>query len=85
MKKIGIDVRTTAEVFENPAPGSLHIELSDLPNQVEGKVENKDAEILIFCEKGGRAGQAKDFLATLGYTNVTNFGSWREWNESLKS
>ena len=84
MKKIGLDVRTAAEIFENPAPGSLHIQLSDLPNEVESKISEKTAEVLVFCEKGGRAEKAKDFLVGLGYTNVTNFGSWREWNESLK-
>ena len=84
MDKIGLDVRNADELIDNPAPGSVHIPLGRLPDEIEKEINAKDAQILVFCEKGGRAEKAKEYLASLGYTNVENFGSWREWNASLK-
>lgn len=85
MDRIGLDVRNADELIDNPAPGSVHIPLGRLPDEVEKQITDKAAPILIFCEKGGRAEKAKEFLESLGYSNVENFGSWREWNESLKN
>lgn len=84
MKKIGLDVRNADELIDNPAPMSLHIPLGRLPDEIEKQVSDKSSEVLIFCEKGGRAERAKEYLESLGYSNVENFGSWREWNASLK-
>jgi|GEM_PF-3245014 len=84
MKKIGLDVRNAEEVLDNPAPQSVNIPLGRLPDEIESQVPNKDSEVLIFCEKGGRAEKAKDYLESLGYKKVENFGTWRDWNESLK-
>jgi len=84
MQKIGLDVRSIEEIIDNPAPGSINISLGMLPGEVEEKIADKSSEICVFCEKGGRAERAKDYLESLGYSNVVNFGTWREWNESLK-
>jgi rhodanese-related sulfurtransferase len=84
MKKIGLDVRNEEEVIDNPAPSSVHIPLGRLPDEVESEISDKTSNILVFCEKGGRAERAKEYLESLGYSSVENFGTWREWNESLK-
>ena len=84
MKRIGLDVRNTEEILENPAPGSLSIPLGNLPNDLPKQISDKNSHILVFCEKGGRAEKAKEYMESLGYSNVENFGTWREWNESLK-
>jgi rhodanese-related sulfurtransferase len=36
--------------------------------------KDKDAEIVFFCQGGGRAQKAKDLLTAQGYTNVHNGG-----------
>ena len=85
MEKIGLDVRNADEVIDNPAPGSVHIPLGNLPNDLSTQITDKQTHVLVFCEKGGRAEKAKDYMESLGYSNVENFGSWREWNASLKN
>ena len=35
---------------------------------------NKDQKIILYCARGGRAGQAKEILSKLGYTNLENGG-----------
>ncbi len=80
-KNIGVDVRTLQEIEENPAPGSVHIDMSEVAEKFEQEFSDKTLEILIFCEVGGRAGRVKDYLETKGYSNLKNIGSWREWNE----
>jgi len=85
MEKIGLDVRNIEEILENPAPGSVNISLGSLPDEVNDKIADKKAHILVFCERGRRAEKAKEYLESVGYTNVENFGTWREWNESLKN
>lgn len=79
---IGLDVRSAAELKANPAPGAVHITLRD----VESKAGSLDKEktIKVFCEAGGRAGRAKKILEKLGFSQVENIGSWREWNQLQK-
>ena len=78
---IGIDVRTWPEQKLNPAPHSLAISRGDLEKELKEKKVDKDQKMVIFCESGGRAGQALKILSKLGYKNVENIGSWREWNK----
>lgn len=79
-KTIGIDVRTLSELKVNPAAGAVHIEMENFESQFEAKFPDKNTDLSIFCEAGGRAERVKEFLASKGYANVKNIGSWREWN-----
>lgn len=80
-KGVGVDVRSLAEVQENPAPGSVHIEMGDIAEKFGKEFPLKSVEISIFCEVGGRAEKAREFLVSKGYTNIKNIGSWRDWNK----
>ena len=77
---IGLDVRTAGELVSNPAPGAIHISISDLTRESIKRLP-KDKTIKIFCESGGRAGKAKHLLEANGLSKVENIGSWREWNK----
>ncbi len=81
---VGVDVRRPEELIDNPAPGSIHIEMGEVPTRFEKEFSDKSQEIMVFCEKGGRAEQVKEFLESKGYTKIKNIGSWREWNELQK-
>ncbi len=81
---IGIDVRTWLERKINSADGSLHIPTGDLKEELENKKVLKDQPIVVFCESGGRSARAKKVLEELGYTNVKNIGTWREWNKDYQ-
>ena len=81
---IGLDVRTTEEVSSEPSTHGLNIPVSELKEKALKKLPNKDAQIFVFCRSGGRAGQAVPILKELGYTNVTNVKTWKNWNALQK-
>jgi len=77
---VGLDVRSKLEIAVNKARGALNIHLSDI-NEESVKELDKSAQIKVFCEAGARADKAKTKLEALGFKNVENIGSWRDWNE----
>ncbi|HQT25843.1 MAG TPA: rhodanese-like domain-containing protein, partial [Burkholderiales bacterium] len=65
-----IDVRTDAEVARGVIPGAIHIPLHLIPfrmNEMDGNVPT-----VIYCQSGGRSGQACGFLAAKGWRNLSN-------------
>lgn len=41
---------------------------------LEGLPDNKDVAIIVYCARGTRAEEARQFLLSRGYTNVLNGG-----------
>ena len=68
-----LDVRTPQEYREGHIPGSKNVPLQTL-DKVRSVVENKDAELFVYCYSGARSRQATAMLQHMGYTNVTNIG-----------
>ena len=68
-----LDVRTPQEYREGHIPGSKNVPLQTL-DKVRSVVENKDAELFVYCYSGARSKQATDALGQMGYTNVHNIG-----------
>ena len=68
-----LDVRTPQEYSEGHIPGSKNVPLQTL-DKVRSVVENKDAELFVYCYSGARSRQATVMLQHMGYTNVRNIG-----------
>ena len=68
-----LDVRTPQEYREGHIPGSKNVPLQTL-DKVRSVVENKDAELFVYCHSGARSRQATAMLQHMGYTNVQNIG-----------
>ena len=68
-----LDVRTPQEYGEGHIPGSKNVPLQTL-DKVRSVVENKDAELFVYCYSGARSKQAAVVLGQMGYTNVQNIG-----------
>ena len=68
-----LDVRTPQEYSEGHIPESKNVPLQTL-DKVRSVVENKDAELFVYCYSGARSKQATDALGQMGYTNVHNIG-----------
>ncbi len=65
-----VDVRTDAEVARGVIPGAIHIPLHLIPvrmNEIDGSTPT-----VIYCQSGGRSGQACGFLAAKGWSNLAN-------------
>jgi molybdopterin/thiamine biosynthesis adenylyltransferase/rhodanese-related sulfurtransferase len=82
-----LDVREPDEYDQGALPGALHIPRGHLESQVEGKIVDRAAPIVVYCAGGVRSAFAAKTLQELGYTDVVSmaggFGRWkdegREW------
>jgi sulfur-carrier protein adenylyltransferase/sulfurtransferase len=75
-----LDVREPDEYEQGAIPGAIHIPRGHLESQVESKVTDKDAEVLIYCAGGVRSAFAADTLTQLGYTNAISVaGGFNKW------
>ena len=77
-----VDVRTPGEFAGGHVKGSVNIPLDKVSSQLS-KFKNKK-NIIVFCQSGGRSGQAKTILEQNGFTNVTNGGTWNNVNQFVK-
>jgi phage shock protein E len=71
-----VDVRTPGEFEEGSAHGAVNIPLDRV--QVEADQFKGKEHIVVFCRSGNRSAQAKYVLEKMGFTNVTNGGTWED-------
>lgn len=69
-----IDVRTVEEYSADHIEGDLNLPLAELNVAALGERFGKDAELVLYCRSGNRAGQAMEQLVAAGFTNVSNAG-----------
>lgn len=82
-----IDVRTAEEYIKGHIPGALHLPLSELADNLEKLVPDKNTKLIFYCAVGGRSEQAVQKAAELGYTRVYNLGGLEsgDWPYSLET
>jgi molybdopterin/thiamine biosynthesis adenylyltransferase/rhodanese-related sulfurtransferase len=77
-----VDVREKDEWRLGYIPGAVHLPRGFLEIQVEGKLPDKSAPIVLYCAGGTRSALAARTLADLGYTNVESanpgFVRWKD-------
>ena len=77
-----LDVREPDEYEQGALPNVVHIPRGHLEGQVEGKLLDKSAPVVVYCAGGVRSAFAAKTLAELGYTNVVSmaggFGRWKD-------
>ena len=78
-----IDVRSPAEYEASHLEGSRLIPISELQSHLDEVVKlqggDKNKPIVVHCQAGVRAGQAKEILMNAGFTQVTNLGNMNDW------
>ena len=79
---IVLDVREPDEYEQGALPDALHIPRGHLEAQIEGRIVEKTAPVLVYCAGGVRSAFAAKTLHELGYTNVVSvaggFGKWKD-------
>lgn len=76
-----IDIREESEWAAGHARGAEYLGKGVIERDIEGRVPDKNAEIILYCGGGFRSVLAADVLQQMGYTNVASMaGGWREWN-----
>lgn len=77
-----LDVREPDEYEQGALPGAIHIPRGHLESQVEARIPNHDAHIVVYCAGGTRSAFAADTLAQLGYTDVVSMaGGFNKWKD----
>jgi sulfur-carrier protein adenylyltransferase/sulfurtransferase len=77
-----LDVREPDEYEQGALPRAVHIPRGHLESQVEGKIVDHDAHIVVYCAGGTRSAFAADTLTQLGYTDVTSMaGGFNRWKD----
>jgi molybdopterin/thiamine biosynthesis adenylyltransferase/rhodanese-related sulfurtransferase len=75
-----LDVREPDEYEQGALPGAVHIPRGNLESQIETRVPDRDAPIVVYCAGGVRSAFAAKTLAELGYTDVVSMaGGFNKW------
>jgi rhodanese-related sulfurtransferase len=76
-----IDVREDHEWAAGHIPGAIHLCRGIIERDIEEKIANREAEILLYCGGGFRSALVADNLQKMGYKRVVSVdGGWRAWN-----
>jgi len=78
-----IDVRSPEEYKGGHIRGAKLLPVNTIQQNAPKMLKDKNAKILIYCQSGGRASQAKSVLVGQGYTDVHNFGGLMQWNYGM--
>ena len=74
-----LDVRTEEEYELGHIAGAILIPDYEIKDKAEEILTDKDQLILVYCRSGRRSKNAASALASLGYTNVKEFGGIIDW------
>jgi len=77
-----LDVREPDEYEQGALSGAVPLPRGHLEFQVEGKLPDKSAPIVVYCAGGTRSAFAADTLGQLGYTDVVSVaGGFNRWKD----
>ena len=75
-----IDVREDHEFAAGHAQGAMHLSKGIIERDIEAKVPDKTATLVLYCGGGYRSALAAHSLGRMGYQNVISLdGGWRAW------
>src|ERR1700740_2953265 len=79
-KFVLVDVREESEWAQGHLPGAIHLGKEIIERDVEQRVPDTGAKIILYCGGGFRSALAADNLQKMGYSNVESMdGGWRGW------
>ncbi len=77
-----LDVRESDENEQGTIPGSIFLPRGQLEFQVEGKLPDKQAPVVVYCAGGVRSAFAAQTMQAIGYTNVSSMiGGFNRWKD----
>lgn len=75
-----VDVRVQEEYEAEHIEGAINVPLQKIADEETGEyLPDKDAEILVYCNRGNSSATATTHLLDQGYTNVKDFGGIQDW------
>ena len=81
-----VDVREESEYAKDHLPGAAHLGKGIIERDVEARIPDTGAEIVLYCGGGFRSALAAENLQKMGYTNVWSMdGGIRDWRDKKYS
>ncbi len=81
-----LDVREPEEYEQGTLPDAVHLPRGNLEFQVEGKLPDKSAPVIVYCAGGVRSAFAARTMGQLGYTDVVSMaGGFNRWKDEGKA
>ena len=78
-----VDVREESEWNAAHAQGAIHLSKGVIERDIEEKVPDKKATLVLYCGGGFRSALVADNLQKMGYQNAISLdGGWRALKES---
>ncbi len=78
-KFVLLDARSEEEFLEGHIPGAIVIPHNEILEKAEAKIPEKDVPLFVYCRSGNRSKTAAKDLASLGYTEIYEFGGIIHW------
>jgi rhodanese-related sulfurtransferase len=79
-KFILVDVREDNEWANGHLPGAVHLGKGIIERDIEQRVPDTNAKVILYCGGGFRSALVADNLQKMGYTNVESMdGGWKGW------
>ncbi len=77
-----LDVREPDEFEQGAVPGSVHIPRGNLEPNVENRLPDKEAAVVVMCAGGVRSAFAAQTLQEMGYGDVVSMdGGFNRWKD----
>ena len=78
-----VDTREDSEWDAGHVKGAVHLSKGIIERDIETKVPDKSAKLVLYCGGGFRSALAADNLQKMGYTNAISLdGGWRDLKAS---
>ena len=78
-----VDTREESEWTAGHARGALHLSKGVIERDIETKVPDKSAKLVLYCGGGFRSALVADNLQKMGYVNAISLdGGWRALKQS---
>ena len=82
-KFVLVDVREDNEWAQGHLPGAVHLGKGIIERDIEARVPDTGAKVVLYCGGGFRSALVADNLQKMGYTSVESMdGGWRGWLEA---
>jgi rhodanese-related sulfurtransferase len=76
-----VDVREDNEWAKGRLPGAVHLGKGIIERDIETRIPDRRAKIVLYCGGGFRSALAADNLQKMGYTNVISMdGGFKGWH-----
>ncbi len=72
-----VDVRSTSEFAQGALPNAINLPLQSIMSA--DQIVSREKPIILYCVTGARSSTAKNYLMQMGFEEVHDLGSFRNY------